>query len=217
MGRPREFEVDEAAQALLDVFWAKGYEGASLSDIEAATRLKKQSLYRVFHSKRGMYLAALAAYDRDHVAAAGDILGKAADARAGFAALLNGVVDSAIASGDRRGCFLCNASVDQAPLDPETSAGVSAMVSRLGAHLRGRPACRGRRPRCRGRPASGAQDHGQLFRAARLDQIRRRRAGAEGCGRAGAGRCGDRTQAKPSLRLACVPIRAGMRPPIRIG
>ena len=131
MGRPREFEVDEAAQALLDVFWAKGYEGASLSDIEAATRLKKQSLYRVFHSKRGMYLAALAAYDRDHVAAAGDILGKAADARAGFAALLNGVVDSAIASGDRRGCFLCNASVDQAPLDPETSAGVSAMVSRL--------------------------------------------------------------------------------------
>ena len=131
MARPREFEADEAAQALLDVFWAKGYEGASLSDIEAATRLKKQSLYRVFGSKRGMYLAALAAYDRDQVAVARDILGKAADARAGFAALLNGVVDSALASGDRRGCFLCNASVDQAPLDPETSRRVSAMVSRM--------------------------------------------------------------------------------------
>ncbi len=131
MARPREFEIDEAARALLEVFWAKGYEGASLSDIEAATRLNKQSLYRVFESKRGMYLAALATYDRDHVAAARTILRQAADPPAGFATLLNGVVDSALASGDRRGCFLCNASIDQAPQDPETSGRVASMIAGL--------------------------------------------------------------------------------------
>ncbi len=31
---------------------------------------------------------------------------------------------------DRRGCFLCNAAVDQAPMDPEIQAKVLAMIKR---------------------------------------------------------------------------------------
>ena len=136
MARPREFEVEDAARGLLDVFWANGYEGTSMGDIEAATRLKKQSLYRVFANKRGMYLAALAAYDQDHVVAARDILRRAPDAAAGFATLLNAIVDSALATNNRRGCFLCDASVDQAPHDPETAAKVAAMVGQIESSFR---------------------------------------------------------------------------------
>ena len=131
MARPREFEIDDAERRMLEVFWTKGYDGTSMSDIEAVTRLKKQSLYRVFENKRGMYLAALAAYERDHVAAAQEVLQAAPDAKSGFAALLEGVVDSAITLRDRRGCFLCNASVDQAPHDPATAARVATMIEGL--------------------------------------------------------------------------------------
>ena len=40
------------------------------------------------------------------------------------------MIDRAVIDGDRRGCFLCNASVDQAPLDPATAAKVKAMMAR---------------------------------------------------------------------------------------
>lgn len=128
MARPREFRIEDAERRLLEVFWSKGYDGASMADIERATRLNKQSLYRVFNNKRGMYLAALAAYERDHVAAAREVLEAAADAKSGFTALLEGVVNGALRTRDRRGCFLCNASIDQAPHDPATAARVAAMI-----------------------------------------------------------------------------------------
>ena len=32
MGRPREFDVNEALAAIMDVFWTKGFAGASMRD-----------------------------------------------------------------------------------------------------------------------------------------------------------------------------------------
>ncbi len=37
MGRPREFDENEALAAIMDVFWTKGFGGASLSDLVSAT------------------------------------------------------------------------------------------------------------------------------------------------------------------------------------
>ena len=64
VGRPREFDAEEALAQIMDVFWAKGFEGASMSDLVTATGLKKGSLYAAFGDKRAMYLKALALYDR---------------------------------------------------------------------------------------------------------------------------------------------------------
>ncbi len=116
MARPRGFEPDDALAAIKDVFWRRGFDATSLHDIEQATGLKKQSLYRLYGDKRGMYLKALEHYAAHEAAEAMALLETGGTARARFARFFGHVVDTAVA-GDRRGCFFCNASIDQAPSD----------------------------------------------------------------------------------------------------
>lgn len=131
MARPRSFEPDTARKALMNLFWEKGYDGASMQDVEAATALKKQSLYRLFGDKRHMYLSALDQYRRSEMEAGAALVARPGTARERIGRLVGEMVEQSIASGDRRGCFLCNASVDQAPHDAETAAVVDGMVNFL--------------------------------------------------------------------------------------
>ncbi len=131
MARPREFDADEALDAVMDVFWRQGFEGTSMHDIEAATGLNKQSLYRVFKDKRAMYLAALNRYDQQEVAGAADILAGPGRPRSKFKKLFNAALAPVLEGDDRRGCFLCNASADQGQLDRQTRDFVGAAMNRM--------------------------------------------------------------------------------------
>lgn len=62
MVRPRDFETDDVVRDALFVFWLKGYESTSLSDIEDATGVARMSLYNVFGNKEGLFHAALERY-----------------------------------------------------------------------------------------------------------------------------------------------------------
>ena len=64
MARPREFDVDDALDRAMNVFWAKGYEATSMSDLMAAMDLSKSSLYDTFGSKHELFLSALQRYKR---------------------------------------------------------------------------------------------------------------------------------------------------------
>ena len=61
-GRPREFDVDIALDQALQVFWQKGYEGASLTDLTAAMGISRPSLYAAFGSKEELFRKALDRY-----------------------------------------------------------------------------------------------------------------------------------------------------------
>ena len=131
MGRPREFDETKALAQIMDVFWAKGFEGATLSDLVAATGLKKGSLYAAFGDKRAMYLKALALYEETAVDGALDLLQGPGSAKTRIASFLQAAIDGDAGRQERRGCFLCNASIDQAGQDPEAERAVKAAFGRL--------------------------------------------------------------------------------------
>jgi AcrR family transcriptional regulator len=62
MGRPREFDPDQALDIALQVFWRRGYEGASMADLTEAMGITKPSLYAAFGNKEELFRKALDRY-----------------------------------------------------------------------------------------------------------------------------------------------------------
>ncbi len=87
-GRPRSFDRAKALEAALEVFWRRGYEGASLTDLTAAMGINSPSLYACFGSKEGLFRVAVELYVATAGQEAFDVLEAAPTARAGVEAML---------------------------------------------------------------------------------------------------------------------------------
>jgi AcrR family transcriptional regulator len=61
-GRPTAFDPDEALEKALQVFWTRGYEGASMAELTAAMGINKPSLYAAFGNKEELFRKALDKY-----------------------------------------------------------------------------------------------------------------------------------------------------------
>jgi TetR/AcrR family transcriptional repressor of nem operon len=62
MPRKKAFHPDAALDRAMDLFWRKGFEGASLSALLAAMEISRQSLYNTFGNKHELYLLVLDRY-----------------------------------------------------------------------------------------------------------------------------------------------------------
>ena len=62
IGRPRSFDIDQALDQALKVFWRKGYEGASLPELTKAMGINRPSMYAAFGNKEELFRKALDRY-----------------------------------------------------------------------------------------------------------------------------------------------------------
>src|SRR5439155_18551737 len=91
-GQPRSFDLDKALDAALQVFWRKGYEGASLSDLTQAMGINRPSLYAAFGDKETLFRKALDRYAEGPAAYVGEAL-KRPTARTVTEKLLRGAAE----------------------------------------------------------------------------------------------------------------------------
>src|SRR5881296_3008233 len=92
MGRPRAFDVDKALERALRMFWRKGFEGTSLSDLTKAMGINRPSLYAAFGNKEALFRKALDRYEDGPASYLREALDEPT-ARAVIEALLRGAVD----------------------------------------------------------------------------------------------------------------------------
>jgi AcrR family transcriptional regulator len=109
-GRPREFCVDEALAQALRVFWSKGYEGASLTDLTDAMGITRPSLYAAFGNKEALFRKALDLYEREKLCYMSQAL-DAPTARGVAERLLRGALEMQAGDCEPRGCLRVISSV----------------------------------------------------------------------------------------------------------
>ena len=103
-GRPREFCPEAALAAALGVFWAKGYEGASMAELTAAMGITKPSLYAAFGNKEQLFGRALDLYEREKLAYTREAL-RAPTARGVAEHIMRGAIDAQTSACDPKGCM----------------------------------------------------------------------------------------------------------------
>lgn len=110
LGRPREFDLDQALENALHVFWEKGYEGASMSDLTEAMGITRPSLYAAFGNKEELFRKALDRY-LDGPAGYAKLALRQITARSVVEALLYGEVDAVTDPECPAGCLSVNGAL----------------------------------------------------------------------------------------------------------
>ncbi len=123
-GRPRAFDLTKALDHAMEVFWRKGYEGASLVDLTSAMGINSPSLYAAFGSKEGLFRAVLDHYDKTRAGFLSHVL-SADTARESVRRFLFGLVEKATSPENPRGCLLLQSGLtcgEEAAAIPEELA-----------------------------------------------------------------------------------------------
>jgi AcrR family transcriptional regulator len=112
-GRPRAFDREAALAQATRLFWEKGYEATSISDLTEAMGIGSPSLYAAFGSKEALYAEALQHYGENYEPLFWGNFQSAATAREAIMSLL---LDSAATLSGRRadipnGCMVALSSV----------------------------------------------------------------------------------------------------------
>jgi AcrR family transcriptional regulator len=104
-GRPRAFDTEKALCRALEVFWEKGFEGTSLSDLTKAMGINRPSLYAAFGNKEALFRRVLDRYAGESMSCMRATL-REPKVRTAVERLLYGIADSMGDTKHPRGCLM---------------------------------------------------------------------------------------------------------------
>ncbi|OAX50498.1 TetR/AcrR family transcriptional regulator [Paenibacillus sp. AD87] len=118
MARTREFDEEKVLDAAMQLFWEKGYEATSLSDLTSRMGIQRPSIYSTFGDKRELFETSLRKYTMARAAEMRTRLAGIASVKEAFHTFFAEIVDEEYnAERLSRGCFCINTMVELAPHD----------------------------------------------------------------------------------------------------
>jgi TetR/AcrR family transcriptional regulator, transcriptional repressor for nem operon len=130
MPRPKSFDPDTVLCKAMDVFWDKGYDAASISDLTAAMEINRFSLYDTFGDKHTLYLKALDSYTEQVVAPVVEKL-SSIDSLDDLKAHFQSMADYIASSDGKPCCMMLKASVSSTGQDEETMKRIQLVQNRV--------------------------------------------------------------------------------------
>ena len=122
-GRPRSFDREGALEQAMEVFWSKGYEGTSISDLTEAMGINPPSLYAAFGDKERLFLEAIERYQASRGASCPYC--EEATARGAVEKLLTYMAEELTSSEHPRGCMMMMAAATSSSASVELQAALA--------------------------------------------------------------------------------------------
>ncbi len=117
-GRPRGFETPEAMEAATRLFWAEGYNAASVDHLCKTMQMPRATLYSAFGGKERLFLAAIDHYATTRMAPLAAALGPKGTLAQDLKAFFDQVVMLATQDAATPGCLISCVLSDAAGANP---------------------------------------------------------------------------------------------------
>ncbi|MET9491031.1 TetR/AcrR family transcriptional regulator [Nocardia sp. NPDC006630] len=131
MARTKEFDPDSVLQRALELFWERGFEATSMTDLVEHLGIGKASLYATFGSKQQLYEAALQRYMELTDPQIMVELSQPGPVLPAVRGLIERYTRDAGDDGRHCGCLVVNSAVELAAREP----GVARLVEASWAYL----------------------------------------------------------------------------------
>ena len=111
-GRPREFDRRIALARARDLFWSRGYEGVSMSDLVQALGLASARIYAAFGSKEALFREAIELYESQEGSFADRALAEEPTAIRAIERILREGIELYTRKQGPRGCMVVSAATN---------------------------------------------------------------------------------------------------------
>ena len=118
----KSFDEDAVVGKAMKVFWEKGYEATSISDLIEGTGIGRGSLYNAFGGKQALFTQALSKYHGENHRATLAKLEALDDPLNAIRGLFAAVLEETVEDKAKKGCFLINTTLELWTHDAKTQA-----------------------------------------------------------------------------------------------
>jgi len=131
MARSKQFDERQALVSAMLVFWEKGYEGTSISDLEQAMGLKRTSIYNTFGNKSAIFERVMTCYKESMMSALFAAMDAAPDIREGVRRLLNAALDAHFDEDNPGGCLVVLSLMESGQHDEQSLDSMQQTIHEL--------------------------------------------------------------------------------------
>lgn len=137
-GRPRKFDRHKALETAMELFWARGYVGTSLTDLTAAMGINPPSLYAAFGSKETLFREAVALFLDQEDTSTPALLAGDLTTRESISTMLHAAARSFVQPQKPTGCLLVLGATNGGPDIAGVQAHMTECRHRMADRIRAR-------------------------------------------------------------------------------